>query len=317
MTYSIGILDNMRSVNEQPPQEVLEESIALARYAEQLGYHRYWFGEHRSPETVSSTPEIMIPIIAANTQKIRVGSGGIMLTHYSPLKVAEVFSTLAILFPQRIDLGVGSAPGSSVEVARELQEGMVGANLSYKEKVRKLLNIIDEESIDVNVWLLGKGSSNSILASQLGTSFAFGDPAADSQILEQYRASFKLSKRQSHPRDLLAIMAICAETEEKAEELARDFSYQVDAKNTTTGDTPAYLSPALKAYSNLKDEWSSASLFPNVVVGDPTTVRSRLELLGEFFNIKEFMLSTIPTSNFEDRRRSYELIAEAFNLNQI
>ena len=191
---------------------------------------------------------------------------------------------------------------------------MVGAAVDYVAKLEHLLDLLDERSIDVEVWLLGNGIGNSKLAARFGTAFAFGRPDADSTVLEEYRAEFKASRRHATSQDLLSVIVVCADTERNAVELAWNFYRQEGTDPRPTRHVPAYLAPALQACSSLKEPTSAVKFFPYMVVGDPATVCKQLEALGDFFGVSEFVISTIPALDFKTRLRSYELIAAAFGL---
>jgi len=273
--------------------EALYESIKLARLAEELGYYRYWVSEHHNMKHLAgSSPEVLISSIAAQTEKIRVGSGGVMLPHYSAYKVAENFRVLETLYPGRIDLGVGRAPGGTPNVTRALQDVAMRSINEYPDQVKDLTAYLRGEvpsGLDVratplgetapDVWLLGSSGGSAALAASLGMPFMFahfinGYGGAD--ITRAYQDQFMPSEKDEEPVSCVAIFVICAETEEKAEKMR-----------------PSHIGRE------------------RMILGNPTQVKEQLEQLAEDYRVDEIMVNTI-TGDYEARIESYWMIAEMF-----
>ncbi len=317
--------------------EALRETIELAKAAERLGYSRFWVAEHHNIGNFAGTaPEIMVGQIAAQTSRIRVGSGGVMLPHYSAFKVAEVFRMLESLFPGRIDLGLGRAPGSDQRTMAALSYPRHPLEVSrYPEQVRDLLaylhNSMDAEhpfaSLRVGpgekfsapeVWLLGSRIDSAALAAEMGLGFGYAHFFGMStehgpQIVEMYRQNFKPSEYLSEPRVNVALQVLCAETMERAERIAS--SRNVSRVKAVQGERTGILPPDEALAIQLRPD-ERAYLFQlkqNYIDGDPEYVKRRLYELADEYRTDDLSIVTI-CYDFEDRVRSYELVAEAMGL---
>src|SRR5690242_8940330 len=237
----LNILDQCPIPEGSSAGDALRNTIELAKRADQLGYRRYWLAEHHgTPGLACNSPEVMIGPVAAATSHIRVGSGGVMLPHYSPLKVAENFSMLTGMYGERIDLAIGRAPGSDPITAFALQrDRRVASPDDFPEQLTELLGYVND-ALPVThrfarlsrlpggvqrpeVWLLGSSPQSGIWAAELGLPYAFADfinPVGGAEIAERYRQEFTPSKQHSHPRVVVAIWALCADTDEEANRLA-------------------------------------------------------------------------------------------------
>lgn len=316
-------------------QDAILATIDLAKLTDQLGYTRYWLAEHHNTQTLaSSTPEILIPALAGSTSGIKVGSGGVMLSHYSALKVAESFRMLETLYPGRIDLGIGRAPGSDRQTAAALQPGPVGAPLeSYPAQVTDLLNYMDgnlpEDHPHYGVkampsgatspepWLLGSSVGSATYAARLGLPLSwahFISPEVGADMVGRYREMFQPSKWLAEPRVNIGISATCAETTEKARllglsrhlmRLRRDQGRSFDGVPAPELATEGEFSQQELAYLAQQQE--------NAIEGDPYVVKRKILELAERYNTEEVIILTI-THDYEDRKRSYELLAEVFEL---
>jgi luciferase family oxidoreductase group 1 len=313
--------------------DALRESLALAERTDALGYERYWVAEHHNlPSIASTSPEILIGLIAARTRRIRVGSGGVMLTHYSALKVAESFRMLETLFPGRIDLGLGRAPGSDQRTAAALAyPGAMRDVQHYPEQVDDLVAFLADElppghpfrGIHASptpggmpeVWLLGSGIDSALLAAERGLPFSFahffgahgGNGPA---IVAAYRQHFMPSRWCAAPRVHAGVMALCAPTEAEAQHHAS--SLKLSRLNLARGVHTATASPeeALAySYTPAELDYLARSTAP-AAVGDPKQVLARLEQLAADYGTPELGIVTI-CFDFAARVRSYELIAEA------
>src|SRR5215467_6991328 len=241
MTLRLSVLDQSPVSQGSTGGDALRNSIDLARLAERLGYSRYWVAEHHAtPMLACASPEVLIAAIGSATSTIRVGSGGVMLPHYSPLKVAETFSMLSGLYGERIDLALGRAPGSDPVTAFALQrDRRTAAPDDFPDQLTELLAYVHDRmpvthrfarlarlpggSLRPDVWLLGSSPQSGLWAAELGLPYAFADfinPVGGVDIAERYRQQYVPSKQHPVPRVIAAIWALCAETDEEANRLA-------------------------------------------------------------------------------------------------
>ncbi len=328
----LSILDLSVVTTGTPPSQALRNSIDLARHADGLGYVRYWLAEHHNLASVASpAPEIMIGQIAAATSRIRVGSGGVMLPNHAPLMVAERFKMLEALFPGRIDLGLGRAPGTDGATAYALRNRLAGREGDdFLERLSELIlwetrrfpeehpyNKVVAMPNDVPlppIWLLGSSDFSSDLAAQVGMGFAFAHhfashDAADAMV--HYRARFKTSNWLQAPHAILAVAAICAESDEEAEKLASSADL-----NRLRRDRGEYV-PLPSVEEALAYPYSEAEKMKIVrnrsrlFVGSPSTVMAKLQPLVAETHADELMVVTAMYDH-EARKRSYALLAEAF-----
>ncbi len=337
----------MLSVVDQSPMRegstagtALRETIDLAVAVESLGYHRYWVAEHHSiPNFAGTSPEMLIGQIAAQTETIRVGSGGVMLSHYSSLKVAENFSLLNSLYPGRIDLGIGRAPGSDQVTASALAYPSHPKEIRYfPQQIHDLLgflsNTLEDDhpfsSIQVSpsisetspaVWLLGSRYDSAMMAAQMGLPFAyahfFGSGSQEGPaIVEGYRRNFQPSDNLSEPLVNVGIHVLCADTEKEALKLAS--SRNLARLKSITGRAQGIPSveDALN-FSYRTDELAFMEQYSrNCVDGDPQQVKQGLHDLAERYQTSDLSIVTICYA-YEDRLRSYQLIAKECGLGNI
>ncbi|TAJ20421.1 MAG: LLM class flavin-dependent oxidoreductase [Dehalococcoidia bacterium] len=325
----LSVLDQAPIREGGTAAEALRESILLAQAVERLGYSRFWLAEHHASGGLAcAAPEVVIPAVAAQTSTIRVGSGGVMLSHYAPLKVAEQFRALEALFPGRIDLGIGRAPGSSMQTKQALEHGPGTLPLeAFPDQVEDLLDYLGD-SLPENhpfygitaspviegtpeVWCLGSSLDGAQIAAELGLPYCFAQfiaPELGPRAVALYRTRFKPSKWASEPRVSIGVSAICAPTDEEAQRLAMS-RYVWRFRR---GMVP---SPATAEAFELTDPEKDYVKFSmsKAAVGSPSTVKARLESLADEFGAEEIVLLTI-TFDFVDRIRSYELIAREFGL---
>ena len=328
----LSVLDLSVVTTGTPPSQALRNSIDLARHADGLGYVRYWLAEHHNLASVASpAPEIMIGQIAAVTSRIRVGSGGVMLPNHAPLMVAERFKMLEALFPGRIDLGLGRAPGTDGATAYALRNRLAGREGDdFLERLSELLlwetrrfpdnhpyNNVVAMPNDVPlppIWLLGSSDFSSDLAAQVGMGFAFAHhfashDAADAMV--HYRARFKSSAWLQAPQAILAVAVICADTDEEAERLAAPFDL-----NRLRRDRGEY-APLPSVEEALAYPYSDAERMKitrnrsRLFAGSPATVMEKLQPLIAQCQPDELMVVTAMYDH-ETRKRSYTLLKEAF-----
>jgi luciferase family oxidoreductase group 1 len=326
----LGVLDQSPIPEGSTPAQALHRTLDLAELVDALGYHRYWVAEHHAtPSLACAAPEILIGAIAPRTRRIRVGSGGVMLPHYSPLKVAETFSTLSGLHPERIDLGLGRAPGTDPMTMLALQRDRRQAPPDdFIEQLVELLGLL-EDRLPPNhpfarhagtlpglperpePWLLGSSPQSALWAAELGLPYSFADfiNPQGAAIAADYRARFVDSERRGAPLVSVAVIAICADSDEAAERLAAPSRMMMSLLRQ---GRLIQIPPVEKALSYLETRERSPG-GRRAVIGAPETVRAGLEEVAAEYGAEEVLVLTI-THDHAARRRSYELIAEAFGL---
>ena len=307
--------------------------VRLAEVAERLGYSRYWLAEHHAIAALADPcPEILTARVAAATSRIRVGTGGVLLPYYSALKVAEQFRMLEALFPGRIDLGIGRAPGGDRLTAQAVARGPYAFADDFPEQVRDLVGFLDGNlppqhpfarvkaqpagETSPEVWLLGSSNYSGALAAELGLRFAFAhfiSARGGEAMVQGYKQTFKPSARESAPRAIVCAFVICAETGAEAERLAA--SIDLRRLHMAVGlDTPVPTLAEAEAHRYTERERAYVlSQRERLVHGAPDEVRAKLLALAERFAADELMILTI-TGDYASRRRSYELVASAFGL---
>jgi luciferase family oxidoreductase group 1 len=303
--------------------------MELAQAGENLGYTRFWIAEHHDlPGLACSVPEVMLGYIGANTTKIRIGSGAVLLPYYKPYKVAEVYNMLATLFPDRIDVGIGRAPGGSAEATNALSDNFLQQVWNMPNSVKDLLHFIDNTvppehphakvkaspipTIPPMPWLLGTSKKSAILAAENGLAYAFGQFMSDQDgaaIIEQYRNHFTPRKNNEEPQVIVTVSAICAETSEKAEDVA--LSSLVWGLQRKRGEGQKGVPSIQEAKNYLLNEKEDllCEMKSNMIIGNPQQVKKRIEELQVRYNADEIMIVTI-THSPEDKIKSYKMIAE-------
>ncbi len=314
--------------------DAIAETVRLARAAEGLGYHRYWLAEHHSHGTFAGTsPEILIGRVAATTKTIRVGAGGVMLSHYSALKVAESFRVLETLYPGRIDLGLGRAPGADRLTSAALAPGQGGFRYDdFPQKVADLLGWLEgslpeehpftrirampEGETAPETWLLGTSDQSAILAAHFGCAFSFAhfiSTYGSVEVMDMYRRDFRPSARSTAPEGSLGVFVICAPSEEEARYHAASRPLMMLRSRRGEGGGVPTPEEAL-AYPWSETERAFArDIDSRTIAGDPEQVREALDALARAHRVEELVVVNVVHS-FEARLRSYELLAEAFGL---
>jgi luciferase family oxidoreductase group 1 len=331
----IGVLDQTPVSEGSTAAEALRNSIDLAELCDRLGYHRYWLAEHHGGGLVAGpSPEVLIGPVAAATRRMRIGSGGVMLPHYSPFKVAESFGVLAGLFPGRIDLGLGRAAGTDPVTTQVLQRDrtrpmpddfpdQLAELLGYLERSfpadHPLARLADSLPGDPEVpepWLLGSSEQSAIWAAEMGLRYAFADfinprgaPYADT-----YRGEFAAGVRLPEPRLAVAVRAVVAETEQEAERLASSWRMAFDLLRRGRL-IPVPPPEKAERYFELHDYESEGPRKPRRLTGTPEQVRAEIDEVVAEYGAEEVIVVTI-THDHQARRRSYELLAEAFGLDR-
>ncbi|GIJ25241.1 FMN-linked alkanal monooxygenase [Micromonospora qiuiae] len=305
--------------------EALRHTTELARRTDELGYHRFWVAEHHNmPAIASSAPAVLIAHLAAHTDRIRLGSGGVMLPNHAPLVVAEQFGTLEALHPGRIDLGIGRAPGTDRVTALALRRTMEGLSAEgFPRELADLMNFFADETVGPitatpgrgqrpAVWLLGSSGFSAQLAGALGLPFSFAHHFGGENTLPAlalYRQSFRPSRWLGKPYAMVAVNAVCAETDERAEWLAGPAG--LSFLRLRAGRREPLATPeeaAAYPYQELEREFL-AQRQRGQATGSPETVRRQLGDLLERTGADELMLTTM-VYDVADRVRSFELIAE-------
>ena len=332
----LSVLDQSPIRKGGTAAQAVAETLELAQLCDRLGDHRYWLAEHHSSEALAgSAPEVLITRVAALTGRMRIGSGGVMLPHYSAFKVAENFRMLETLFPGRIDLGIGRAPGSDQRTMRILADGRSnwGNPESYPYQVRDLVAWLHDALPDAHVgrgvtaqptgptapdvWLLGSSDESAALAAHFGLPFCFAhfiNPDGGDAATRSYRARFRPSALHAEPMAMTAITVLCADTDAEANlpATSREVWAMRLLSRGDAGPVPPVEEALLEAGTPEAERWLPR-LRRRSVVGSRKTVRAGLEELVARYQADEIMAVTICYA-FEKRKRSYELLAEEFDL---
>jgi luciferase family oxidoreductase group 1 len=315
--------------------QALNNTVELARLADRLGYSRYWIAEHHAMTSLASpAPEILVARIGAETSRIRIGSGGVMLPHYAPLKVAEQFRMLHALYPGRIDLGLGRAPGGTPLEAAALRRNRETAQTDdFPQQLIELLAFLEKRFPDGHpfgrihvspdmpggpeVWLLGSSLWSAMAAAEVGLPYAFAhffSPGPTREAFRIYRTSFRPSPRQAQPYGILAIGVICADSDDEAQRLALPVRLLQQRIRRGIIEPVARPEEAEAALAELPPGPDlEAGEWPRYVVGTPEGVHARLLEIALALSVDEIMAVAI-THDHAARLRSYELLAEAFGL---
>ena len=331
---TLSVLDQSPVRQGVTPRDALMETIELARHCEALGYRRYWLAEHHAtPALAGSAPEIMIARIAAETSHIRVGSGGVMLSHYSSLKVAEQFRMLETLHPGRIDLGIGRAPGSDQLTAAALAHGPGALGIEhFPNQIADLIGYLEHtipgehpfSRIQLSpdgktlpeIWILGSSDQSAIFAAYFGRAYSFAHFITDEggpEIMAAYKTQYRPSAKLSLPQANIGVFVICAESEERAQYLAasRDLS-RLRSRQGILKPFPPPEEALAYPYTDIERRVVEYHR-RRQIVGTQETVKPELEALAESYGVDEVVVLTI-THDYQARKRSYALLAEAFGL---
>ncbi|MBQ0903353.1 LLM class flavin-dependent oxidoreductase [Micromonospora sp. U21] len=325
ITVPLSVLDLAPVAKGTTAGAALQATTELARRTEELGYHRFWVAEHHNmPAIASSAPAVLLAHLAANTSTIRLGSGGVMLPNHAPLVVAEQFGTLEALHPGRIDLGIGRAPGTDQVTALALRRTMEGLSAEgFPRELADLMNYFSGErpgqiiatpgrGEQPAVWLLGSSGFSAQLAGLLGLPFSFAHHFSSANTLPAlalYRQNFRPSQWLDKPYAMVAVNAVCAETDERAEWLAGPSA--LSFLKLRSGRPEPLSTPeeaAAYPYTEIEREFVQQRR-DGQAMGSPETVRRQLTDLVERTGADELMLTTL-VYDVRDRVRSYELIAE-------
>ncbi len=330
----LSVLDQSPVTVGSTAADALQRSVGLARAVDGLGYTRFWMSEHHAMETLAcSAPEILLARIGAETRRIRIGSGGTMLPHYSAFKVAETFGTLEALYPGRVDLGIGRAPGGGpLEALALKRERGTRMQDDFPEQVAELLAWFDrgfpaghpfagvrlspETAGGPDVWMLGSSLWSASTAAAFGLPYAFAhffSGQGTRQAIETYQREFVGSSRRDGPEAMAAVGVVCAETAEEAEHLAastRLLKRRIRMNDRRPVESPEESLRQLKALGGAMPEEGE---WPGHFVGTPGRVRERLEEMAAALGIGELAVNTIVWDHAA-RVRSYALLAAEFGL---
>lgn len=333
----LSVLDQSPIIAGHSAAQAIDETLKLARRADQLGYHRYWLAEHHAIAALADPcPEILLARLGAETKRIRIGTGGVLLPYYSAFKTAEVFKMLEALYPGRIDLGIGRAPGGDQRTARAVGGGRMPTAEDFPEQVWELVHHLDgtlpddhpfkkvrvqpegrvASGVAPEVWLLGSSDYSGLLAAQLGVRFSFAhfiNAQGGDMVMRAYRDRYQSSGREPEPHTSVCCFVICAESDAEAERLAR----VVDSRRLDMAynlDTPVPTQEQAEKRSFTDQERAHIqSQRGRLVHGSADTCKEKLLKIAEQFSADELMVLTI-TGDYATRADSYERLAKAFKL---
>lgn len=324
----LSILDLAFIVQGASPSHALHNSLDLAQHAEQWGYRRFWLAEHHNMAGIASAAtSVVIGYVAGGTKTIRVGAGGIMLPNHSPIVIAEQFGTLESLYPGRIDLGLGRAPGTDQRTLRALRRNPLSAD-SFPDDVRELqaffgplqpgqsVQAVPGTGLNVPIWILGSSLFGAQLAAELGLPYAFAShfaPDALTQALYLYRNAFQPSPQLDHPYAMVGVNVIVAETDAEAKKL---FTSAQQAFTNAARGTRRQLQPPIddiEAYWSPTEKAHVSNMLACSFVGSPQTVQRALEDFVHQTKADELMVASA-IYDHSARLRSYQMLAEAARL---
>jgi luciferase family oxidoreductase group 1 len=323
-----SVLDLSPIVEGGSAAQAFRNTLDLAQHAERWGYHRYWLAEHHNmPGIASAATSVVIGHVAGGTKTIRVGSGGVMLPNHSPLVIAEQFGTLESLYPGRIDLGLGRAPGTDPRTTLALRRDRTSADESFPRDVAELqryfmpvvpgqaVRAVPGAGLRVPIWLLGSSLFSAQLAAALGLPFAFASHFAPDYLLaalSEYRNGFQPSEALATPYAMVGVSVVAAETDREAARLSTSLQQQI--VNLRRG-VPGRLQPPV---DSMEGRWSPAEqagiehMLAYAAVGGPDTVRQRLTALVDMTNADELIIAS-QIFDHQARLRSYEITMESGN----
>jgi luciferase family oxidoreductase group 1 len=328
----LGILDQSVVQKNKSPKDAVDETVDTVKLAEQLGYSRFWVSEHHNSTFIAgSTPEILMVKLAEVTDHIRIGSGGIMLPNHSALKVAENFRMLETLFPGRIDLGMGRAPGTDRLTSSLLNPSNDFAEESYLRQLDHLQNFFSDTAYTrdnrrilavpqcetvPDQWILSSSGGSSLIAARFGLGLVvakFINGFATREVIDTYKKNFKPSEYFPLPKAMLSIFVLCAETDTKVKEMRKFMDYIfIQFEKGNFHDFGDY--ETIQKYVFTQEELQRINYNSGrIISGTPASVKQQLEKLAAEFDVDEIIISTM-AGNAADRKRSFELIAQAFEL---
>ena len=321
----LSILDQSPIISGLGARRAIEETLALARRADELGYHRYWLAEHHAIAALADPcPEILLARLGAETRRLRVGTGGVLLPYYSAFRTAETFRMLEALYPGRIDLGIGRAPGGDARTAQAVGGGHFPDAERFPQQVWELTALLEgkhhparlQPEVDTvpEVWLLGSSDFSGALAAELGLAFAFAhfiNPRGGDAVARAYREMFKPTESRPTAQVIVCTFAIVGETDDDAERLAASIDLRrLHMALNIDSPVPTLEEAARHRYSDEERRYVLGQR-ARAVIGGPEKAKRELHTLVEQYGADELMVLTI-TGDYESRRRSYELLIGAF-----
>jgi luciferase family oxidoreductase group 1 len=321
----LSILDQSPIISGLGARRAIEETLGLARRADELGYHRYWLAEHHAIAALADPcPEILLARLGAETRRLRVGTGGVLLPYYSAFRTAETFRMLEALYPGRIDLGIGRAPGGDARTAQAVGGGRFPDAERFPQQVWELTALLEgkhhparlQPEVDTvpEVWLLGSSDYSGALAAELGLAFAFAhfiNPRGGDAVARAYREMFKATETRPAAQVIVCTFAIVGETDDDAERLAASIDLRrLHMALNIDSPVPTLEEAARHRYSDEERRYVLGQR-ARAVIGGPEKAKRELNTLVEQYGADELMVLTI-TGNYESRRRSYELLIGAF-----
>jgi luciferase family oxidoreductase group 1 len=330
----LSVLDQSPIRGGASAAQAIQETLELAQFCDRLGFRRYWLAEHHATGGLAgSCPEILIGRVAALTEHMRIGSGGVMLSHYSAFKVAEHFRMLETLFPGRIDLGIGRAPGSDGKTAMALRHGPGSLPIEYfPRQIADLQGFLKNQlaadhpfhGIEAmptgqslpDLWLLGSSDQSAAYAAHFGCRFSFAhfiNPHGGEQVMAAYREYFEPSAELALPEGSIAVFVICADSDEQAQWLrkSRDL-WLLRLRKNQLGPIPTPEEADAYPYTG-QDRLLLEMNQERSIAGSPATVRAQIDELAARYGVDEVVVVTI-CHDFQARLRSYELLARAYDL---
>jgi luciferase family oxidoreductase group 1 len=327
----LGILDQSPVFAHSGPEETIVSTMALVREAEQLGYARYWFAEHHGKEHnfTSAAPELLIARMSGETQRIRLGSGGVLLSHYSALKVAESFRLLETMAPGRIDLGIGRGTGSNDETELALRSGIVREG-AFEDRLSELLGFLEKRASAAapfpgvvatpvvpripQTWLLGSTAHGAELAGTLGLSFAYahfinGDAP---QVTAAYREAYCPSIHSQHPRVLVTLAAFCSSDARERSDYLATLALRRARMRLERDPLPPAREEARTHVPTIEESDQIEKTLRLAVAADPAAIREELQTLAARHTADELMIVSV-TPDAESRRKSYESLAAVWS----
>ena len=326
----LSVLDQSPIISGHGAKRAIDETLALARRADELGYYRYWLAEHHAIAALADPcPEVLVARLGAETKRLRIGTGGVLLPYYSAFRTAEAFRMLEALYPGRVDLGIGRAPGGDMRTAQAVAGGGFPDASHFPQQIWQLAGHLDgtlpddhpfkavrvqpEVPTAPEIWLLGSSDYSGALAAQLGLPFSFAhfiNPHGGDAVTRSYRQAFKPGREQS-PRTMVCTFLICAETDDEAERLAAPIDLRrLHMALNIDSPVPTDDEAARHRYSTEERRYVMGQR-ARAVIGSPATCRQALEEMAARYAADEVMVLTI-TGAYETRMRSYELLIDAF-----
>lgn len=327
----LSILDQAPISKGQTPKDALDTAVELAQLGDKLGYERYWIAEHHDLFGLACpNPSVMISLLGAKTTKIRVGAGAVLLPYYQPFQVAETYNLLQTLYPNRIDIGLGRAPGGSAEVSLALSHNYLQEVGKYPRKIDELQQFltgtVPEDSqfakikptplpdVPPEIWLLGTSEKSALLAAGKGMPYAFGHFMTSSdgaEIVQTYRDKFN-DERGTPPYVMGSVEVVCADTEAEAEKMALStMLWKINQEKQVSDNKVPSIAEAEAYEFSEKDEEKITRMKEKMIIGNPDQVKEKLVRLQNEYKADEWMVITIAHEP-EAKFRSYELLREKF-----